>query len=90
VRNLTRAALLAAACAVATAACSSGGSDGPEATGARRQAVERLERYGLPDAEAACIVDELGPEAVNETASVDALVAGQEYRDAQESCADAG
>jgi hypothetical protein len=91
VRNPTRAALAAAACAVAAVGCgSSGGSADPASVGPRQQAVERLHDYGLPSAEARCIVDHMGAETVVETSSISALVAGQPYRTAEKACADAG
>jgi hypothetical protein len=90
VRNLIRAALLAAACVVVGAGCGlSGGSDDPATSGPRSQAVERLHDYGLPVAEARCIVDRMGAQTVVETSSIDALVAGAPYRAAEQACAHA-
>jgi hypothetical protein len=65
----------------------SGGSD-PATSGARTQAIEELHDYGLTEEQATCIADELGAETVIEATDLNALVEGQEYRDAAEACID--
>lgn len=85
-RNLTRAGLLVAALAVATAACGSSGGSDPNTAGEQRQAVQKLHAYGLSTTEATCIVKAVGAETVVEAPDLGALTAGQPYRDAARSC----
>jgi hypothetical protein len=84
VRNLAGASILAVVL-VAGAACGSSGPD-PAARAASRQAVERLRAYGLPAAEARCIVERVGAQVVNETAQLEAFVDSEQYQDAAEAC----
>lgn len=88
-RNLTRVLLFAAACSLAVAACSSGGSD-PNSSGRTSQATEELRDYGLTKAQASCIVKALGADTVVEAADVATLVDGQAYKDAAKTCVDGG
>jgi hypothetical protein len=88
VRNPARAALLALALVSTAAAC--GGSDGSGPDDAQvRQAVEQLQRFGLTEAQAGCVVDRLGADTVVEAADLSALADSATYRAAAEACADA-
>jgi hypothetical protein len=73
---------------VLTASC--GGDDPSDAVpeGARAQAIERLEDFGLPRDQAVCIADELGADTVLESGDILTLTDGGEYRDAAEVCID--
>ena len=77
--------LAAAALALALTGCGKGSGD-PADDGASKQAVERLVDYGLPKAQARCIVEDLGAETVVEVGDLSALVDSQDYRDAARSC----
>ena len=61
-------------------------TDDPESTGVRDRAREQLRAYGLPEDQAACVVEALGAETVAATGDMEVLAAGQEYRDAVEDC----
>jgi hypothetical protein len=84
VRHL--AVTLLVATLVVVAGC--GGDDPSEGVpdGARAQAIERLEAFGLPRDQATCIADELGADTVLESGDILALTAGGEYRQAAEGC----
>ena len=86
-RNLVRVVLLAALISTAAAGCgsSSGGSDA-NTTGARTQAIQKLERSGLTKAQATCMADKLGPQTVVSVSDMSALAAGQPYQDAAKTC----
>lgn len=74
------------ACTLALVACGSDGGPDPEETGRRDRAVTVLRDYGLSQADAECITDELGSETVVEASDVAILASGQEYQDAAEAC----
>jgi hypothetical protein len=74
--------------ALLVAGCSSDGGSDPERTGPTDQAVERLHDFGLTKDQAACIVDEVGADAVVEATDLSALTDSQQYQDAAEACLD--
>ena len=79
-------AATAAACVLALAACGSDGGSDPEETGRRDRGVTLLRDYGLSEADAECITDELGSETVVEATDMAILASGQPYQDAAEAC----
>ena len=92
-RSRSRSGLLVATIVVGLlAGCA--GSDGsdpdPEADGAAARAARQLREYGLTEDEAACMVDRLGAEVVNEAPDLTALTEGGAYQDAAKECLDAG
>ena len=66
------------------------GSSDPSSAARTKQAVERLHEFGLTSAQAACIVDEVGAEAVVEATDLNALTEGSQYREAADDCTDDG
>lgn len=87
-RALGAAALVAVAGACVTGCGGGGGSELDQ--GAVDQAVEQLRDFGLSKDQAACVVDELGPESVIEAGDLIALTESQDYQDAAEACGDGG
>lgn len=71
---------------VSLLACGSDSPDDGDATGERTRAVTQLVDFGLPQAQAECIVDELGADVVVATGDMDVLADGQVYQDAVASC----
>jgi hypothetical protein len=88
VRHLASTLLVGAL--LTTAGC--GGDDPSDRVpeGARAQAIEQLEAFGLPRDQATCIADELGADVVLESGDIVTLTAGGEYRSAAEVCIDEG
>lgn len=66
--------------------CGSDSTDDGDATGERTRAVTQLVDFGLPDAQAECVVDELGADVVVAAGDMDVLAGGQVYQDAVTSC----
>lgn len=72
--------------AVTLLACGSDSAGDRDAAGERTRAVTQLVDFGLPEAQAECIVDELGAEVVVAAGDMDVLAGGQVYQDAVATC----
>ncbi|MGN6693912.1 MAG: hypothetical protein ACTHN0_07010 [Aquihabitans sp.] len=85
-RRAVAATLVAASLVTAAASCSKSDGSDPESTGPTKQAVERLHDFGLTKEQAACVVDEVGADAVVEAADLNAFTDSQQYQDAAKAC----
>jgi len=86
--RLAAASLVAASLVTVGASCAKSDGGDPESTGPRNQAVERLHDFGLTDAQADCIAQEVGADAVVEATDLNAFTESQQYRDAAKACID--
>jgi hypothetical protein len=80
--------LVAASLVTVGASCSESDGSDPESSGPAKQAVERLQDFGLTTEQANCVVDEVGAEAVVEASDMTALADSQQYQDAAKACID--
>jgi len=71
---------------VSLATCGSDGSGDPATTGPRTQAVEKLEAFGLPEDQAACIIEQIGAVTVVEATDLNAFTESDEYQRAADRC----
>jgi hypothetical protein len=78
--------MLTASVVTVGASCSKSEGSDPESTGPTKQAVERLEDFGLTDEQATCIVDELGADTVVEATDLTALTESEQFQDASKDC----
>jgi hypothetical protein len=85
-RRSLRTVLAALVATAALVACGGGSSDDPDAAKAKVQAIEQLQDFGLTEAQATCMVDEIGFETVNEAADLNALTESQQYQQAAADC----
>ncbi|WP_426572305.1 hypothetical protein [Aquihabitans sp. McL0605] len=80
--------LMAVSLPLVLVACGGKGSSDPATTGPTDQAQEQLRDFGLTAAQAACVVKEVGAEAVIEASDMNAFADSQQYRDAAKVCID--
>ena len=83
------ACVISLALLVGLAGCGSPHAPSREVTGATARANRQLRDYGLTKAQAACMVDQVGAEVVNEATDLTALTQGGAYQDAAKECIDA-
>lgn len=79
-------AVVAAALLLLATGCGDGQPDDQAPPAARRQAEEKLNDYGLTEAQAACVVERLGADTVVEAGDLNALAESATYQAAARAC----